>query len=153
MADHTMERRTLLKVLCASTGSLCGTLAACGSAPQTPEQVLVSLPPVMGGKVEIPLEMFPMLREVGGGVVGRAHGFDDPLAITRQGESSFFAFTAMCTHMACVVRYNALNATLDCPCHGSTFELDGTVLSGPATKPLKVLPTDFDGHIVGVTTG
>ena len=153
MAIRSIERRTLLKVVCASTGSLCGALAGCGSAPQTPDQNLVSLPAVIGGRVEIPIDMFPMLQEVGGGVVGRARGFDEPLAITRQGDKSFFAFAAMCTHMACVVRWNGLNATLDCPCHGSTFDLDGKVLTGPATKPLRLLPTEFDGAIVGVITG
>ena len=50
--------------------------------------------------------------------------------------------------MACILRYNHLNATLDCPCHGSSFELDGAVVSGPAVKALRVLTTDFDGNVV-----
>jgi Rieske Fe-S protein len=153
MTIHAIERRTALKVVCASTGSLCGVLAGCGSAAKPPDENLVSLPAVVSGKVEIPLDMFPMLKEVGGGVVGRASGFAEPLAVTRQDDATVFAFRATCTHMACVVRFNPLNATLDCPCHGSSFELDGRVSTGPATVPLHVLPTEFNGTVIGVITG
>jgi Rieske Fe-S protein len=153
MAIRSIERRTALKVVCASTGSLCGALAGCGSGAPAPAENLVSLPAVVAGKVEIPLDMFPMLSQVGGGVVGRANGLAEPLAVTREGDTRFFAFKAMCTHMSCVVRFNSLNATLDCPCHGSSFELDGTVLTGPATVPLRGLPTEFNGTIIGVITG
>jgi glycine/D-amino acid oxidase-like deaminating enzyme/nitrite reductase/ring-hydroxylating ferredoxin subunit len=44
--------------------------------------------------------------------------------------------SAACTHMGCIVRWNSLEQCWDCPCHGSQFAPDGTVLNGPAVASL-----------------
>jgi len=67
-------------------------------------------------------------------------------------QGMFAAFDAICTHMNCTVAYNALNFELDCPCHGSTYDvMDGRVLGGPAPLPLTKLAASSDGTTVTVT--
>ncbi len=146
-----MARRDLLQVLCASAGAVCGGVAACGGGGEVvrPGQ-LVTLPGPQQGELLIRVAQFPQLTKVGGGFIGTADGMIDPLAIVREQENSFRAVRALCTHMTCILRFNELDATLDCPCHGSSFELDGTVVAGPARQPLHVLPTRFDGTMLSV---
>jgi glycine/D-amino acid oxidase-like deaminating enzyme/nitrite reductase/ring-hydroxylating ferredoxin subunit len=58
------------------------------------------------------------------------------LAVYRDEVGLLHASAAVCTHAGCVVRWNKLERSWDCPCHGSRFEPDGEVLSGPARAPL-----------------
>jgi Rieske Fe-S protein len=48
-------------------------------------------------------------------------------------------FAINCSHLGCPIALNANEKTFDCPCHGSRFHLDGTVLHGPAPAPLSDL--------------
>lgn len=58
-------------------------------------------------------------------------------AVHRDAAGKLHAVSARCTHLGCIVRWNAGEQSWDCPCHGSRFEPDGEVLTGPATKPLE----------------
>jgi Rieske Fe-S protein len=54
-----------------------------------------------------------------------------------QGKTHVFAIN--CSHLGCPIGLNADAKSFDCPCHGSRFHLDGTVLHGPAADPLSDL--------------
>lgn len=54
-----------------------------------------------------------------------------------QGQLNVFAVN--CSHLGCSVSFNGGAKEFDCPCHGSKFHIDGTVLHGPATAPLSKL--------------
>ena len=44
-----------------------------------------------------------------------------------------------CSHLGCSINFNKDAGSFDCPCHGSRFHLDGSVLHGPAADPLSHL--------------
>jgi nitrite reductase/ring-hydroxylating ferredoxin subunit len=53
------------------------------------------------------------------------------------------AFSAVCTHFACIVKWNAEKGQIYCPCHDGYFDpLDGHVLSGPPPTGLTAIPVN-----------
>lgn len=58
------------------------------------------------------------------------------LAVYRAEDGSVMERSAVCTHVGCIVHWNGFEKCWDCPCHGSQFLPDGTVLNGPAVLPL-----------------
>ena len=58
------------------------------------------------------------------------------VVVTQPAASEFKAFSAVCTHMGCIVNQIG-NGTIDCPCHGSQYSIKtGAVVAGPAPTPL-----------------
>jgi glycine/D-amino acid oxidase-like deaminating enzyme/nitrite reductase/ring-hydroxylating ferredoxin subunit len=56
--------------------------------------------------------------------------------VYRDRDGKLHAVSLRCTHLGCLLRFNGAEQTWDCPCHGSRFAPDGTVLEGPAVDPL-----------------
>jgi 3-phenylpropionate/trans-cinnamate dioxygenase ferredoxin reductase subunit len=61
----------------------------------------------------------------------------DKVAAYRDQQGDLHAASAVCTHMGCLVEWNGVEKTWDCPCHGSRFDCDGHVLQGPAKRDLE----------------
>ncbi|RDI69676.1 FAD-dependent oxidoreductase [Halopelagius longus] len=59
-----------------------------------------------------------------------------PYGLYRDEDGELHAVSAVCTHMDCIVKWNAAEKSWDCPCHGSRFEVDGDVIDGPAVEGL-----------------
>lgn len=62
--------------------------------------------------------------------------FGKPIACYRDPNGDLHRCSAVCTHLSCLVSWNAVEKTWDCPCHGSRFDIEGRVLNGPAVIPL-----------------
>jgi Rieske Fe-S protein len=56
--------------------------------------------------------------------------------VYRDADGTVHAVSLRCTHLGCLLRFNAAETSWDCPCHGSRFDVDGEVLEGPAVHPL-----------------
>ena len=90
--------------------------------------------------IEIPLDAYPTLRERGGWDyvvmpddlvnVIVVHGID----------GCYRAIWRICTHGACENDWDPAASVARCPCHGSEFAEDGSVLRGPATRGVRAFP-------------
>ncbi|HEX6026265.1 MAG TPA: FAD-dependent oxidoreductase [Solirubrobacter sp.] len=77
--------------------------------------------------------------EPGEGDIVRHEG--EKVAGYRDDDGTLYAVSPTCTHMGCQVNFNRAERSWDCPCHGSRFAPDGTVLQGPAVHRLEAKPT------------
>jgi glycine/D-amino acid oxidase-like deaminating enzyme/nitrite reductase/ring-hydroxylating ferredoxin subunit len=74
-------------------------------------------------------------------------------AAYRDEDGVLHAVSARCTHLGCIVGWNAAERSWDCPCHGSRFGVDGEVLQGPAVEPLGRRPTSDASNDSGIAAG
>ena len=66
-------------------------------------------------------------------------------AIVIHTEEGLKAYSAVCTHFSCIVKWNSSDNTLFCPCHEGYFEpLQGEVISGPPPLPLEKIPLSIE---------
>ena len=62
---------------------------------------------------------------------------DKPIMIINNKTGGMKAFSAICTHLGCIVSWNDRKSTIQCPCHDGFFNpVTGAVVSGPPPKPL-----------------
>jgi len=78
---------------------------------------------------------------VGGGLILT----DKKIVITQPQAGTFHAFTAICTHLGCIVN-TVSGGTINCPCHGSKYSIvNGSVVNGPAPLPLAAVSITIQG--------
>jgi glycine/D-amino acid oxidase-like deaminating enzyme/nitrite reductase/ring-hydroxylating ferredoxin subunit len=72
---------------------------------------------------------------VGQGGIVRIRG--EEVAAYRDEQGNVHTLSPSCTHLGCTVSWNVAEQSWDCPCHGSRFNWDGTVIHGPAVQDLE----------------
>jgi cytochrome b6-f complex iron-sulfur subunit len=72
-----------------------------------------------------------------------------PALVLRTPES-IRAFSLICTHLGCIVEWQANNKEFYCPCHDGLYDEFGEVLSGPPPVPLEQIPVKVEGDHVTV---
>ena len=72
-------------------------------------------------------------------------GTTPAIVINTRGKG-FLAFSRVCTHLGCLVRYDQERQVFICPCHAGTFDLEGKVISGPPPKPLQKFSVRVEGN-------
>jgi Rieske Fe-S protein len=145
LADLRVSRHRVL--VGAGLGLVATVLAACttyGKKPEASAEAPASAGDTAsgdaGGRVLARTSEVP----VGSGVIV------DDVVITQPTAGDFKGFSATCTHAGCTVNKVA-DGTIQCPCHGSKFNLDGSVANGPAAKPLEpqIVAVEGDSIIKG----
>ena len=86
------------------------------------------------GALRLALVHYPELSAEGGSLKVVPKGTADPIYVLALGQRRFAAVSPICTHLGCTVEIE--QARLVCPCHGSTYDREGTVLRGPAEAAL-----------------
>lgn len=72
--------------------------------------------------------------------------------LRRVDNENFIAFSTICTHLGCPVRWLASADLFMCPCHGGVFYADGQVASGPPPRPLNQYPVRVNKNDVQILT-
>jgi Rieske Fe-S protein len=135
-------------LLGAGVGLAASVLAACttygkkpeaGSAPPTST---VGATPGTGAPGPAPTAIAKTADvPVGSGVVV------DEIVVTQPSAGEFKGFSTTCTHAGCAVN-EVVDGTINCPCHGSKYNLDGSVANGPATKALEAKAVTVQGDSI-----
>jgi cytochrome b6-f complex iron-sulfur subunit len=171
--ENPVERRALLQLGAAGATVL---LAACGSGSRAEQTNAGGSDPDGGGAplgdeagqgdagcstgsrvVTLSFSQYPQLMQVGGSITVSASGYVDPtcrrnlILVAQVSTGSFVALSASCTHQCCPVSY--FRGSLVCPCHGSTFDMSGAVIGGPAQRPLQNFEVCSDESGVSVMLG
>ena len=131
-----MKRRSFLKLL---TSLL--SLSALGAFLYPLFRFL--LPVETGARVraiEVPKSELPI-----GGTKDLMIGVT-PTILVNTKDKGFLAFSKVCTHLGCLVKYDKERQVFICPCHAGIFDLEGKVVSGPPPKPLSKFSVRVEGN-------
>jgi len=144
MSDKDCETCvTRREFLAASSVLTAGVIAGCATAS-------VYRLPSVDGRVLVDPKGYAELGQSGGMIQLNVSGVEDPLILVRH-EDTYQAFSAVCTHLRCYVRPS--KHFMLCPCHGSTFDLQGNALRGPAEQPLVRYRTEVSAEGIAIFLG
>ncbi len=85
----------------------------------------------------LPFKSYKSLKKGEGRIVMY---FGSKRAVYKDEKGKYHVCQALCAHLKCQLKFNMVDKTWDCPCHGSRFDIDGNLLVGPSVKSLKNYP-------------
>lgn len=74
-----------------------------------------------------------------------------PAILLRTPNDELKAFSAVCTHLACIVQYRSDISHIWCACHNGHFDLNGKNVEGPPPKPLEEYAVNVRGEQIVVS--
>jgi Rieske Fe-S protein len=102
---------------------------------------------IAGNSITINLNQATALSAAGGWLLIT----EAQLLVVNLGSNNYNALTSICTHSQCDRNWSFASSVFTCSCHGSRFNTDGTVVTGPAASPLRNFPTSRSGEILTIT--
>ena len=103
---------------------------------------------IINNRIVVPLSEFEIIKKSSTSyrdfVMVRSTSQDFPICLYKTGENKYSASLMKCTHRGCEL--NVGGGNYSCPCHGSEFNTQGTVLEGPADRDLKTFKTTIDNE-------
>jgi Rieske Fe-S protein len=131
--NSEMNRRTALKAI---GGLIFASIIPLGCAGVRSLRIGSS-----AGIVTLDVLEFEQNTEDSNALILKVAEFKDPVILLRGENDQYYALSGLCTHLNCTLRPS--KNFLRCPCHGSTFNLSGEVLRGPASKNLQTYPVEI----------
>jgi cytochrome b6-f complex iron-sulfur subunit len=132
MAQRRASRREFLCL-----GAAAAAAAACGGCAILGSRKADVVAEPRQGVVRLTKAQSAALLASEGSTLVQPKGLHDKILIVHLTDHVLYAVSAICTHMGCTVHYSKDAGQIDCPCHGSQYALDGSVIHGPAKRPLR----------------
>ena len=85
-------------------------------------------------KINIPNEAISKIKNDNGAII-KVNGLD--IGVYKNASGNIYAIKPNCTHLGCLLTWNNLDKTWDCPCHGSRFDYTGKNIYDPAYQNLE----------------
>lgn len=143
MLDNEIQISRKQVLAGAGLGAAAVALSSCSTYGKPAESEAPASEPAASSASEAPAQQPQGIATTADVPVGSGVIVED-VVLTQPTEGEFKGFSTTCTHSGCQV--NAIEGgTINCPCHGSKFNLDGTVNTGPASRPLDEKPISVDG--------
>jgi Rieske Fe-S protein len=155
--DSNQTRREFCAQACQLAAlALGGSLAGCGGGSGVTGPSGggggQSLPTVSassaGGAATLAVDSASPLSAVGGAALVQTSG--GLLLVAHTAQDTFSALNSTCTHERCTIT-GYTGQDFVCPCHGSRFDANGRVLTGPASRSLQSHPTQFASGVLTIT--
>ncbi len=136
---RTVDRRGFVQMT--TCALLAGGFGGCASLATVPVDV-------RDGRIRLAVRNHPQLDSPGGFLRIQPPDLAHHLLVLAAGEGQFVVLSPICTHRRCTV--DVAGPRLVCPCHGSEYDRAGSVLQGPAERPLARYPAELtpEGELV-----